>query len=138
MGIKVLGLAITSDLLQQRPWPGSNRMGTLLMKVRNDIRIADEAAAIPPPQDRMSFDQMDVAGTVPTATITRPSQGQSPPRGTHRIQQAMMAIADTEYANIDRRTVMNLANASYDETHSVTMDTNATDELEEGEYLDTN
>ena len=47
-------LGITSPLLQQKPWPGQNQMGKLLMEVRSQIR------ANPRPGDRIpDFTAMD-------------------------------------------------------------------------------
>jgi hypothetical protein len=154
------GLPITSENLLQRPWPGGNQMGIMLMKVRDEIRKDDERAGIPPPPLNHGTEFDDTAGNRPTIEIIRPqlhaiNTVQLPATlptpvtlGPHsRVQLSMMALADTHSDNIDidiehRRPAINLPNATFvhNPLHTDTMDIDNTglSDLEEGETRDSN
>jgi hypothetical protein len=70
------GLNINSDNLLQRPWPGANRMGQLLMTVRDDIRHRDESAGIAPPPLDLLRRHPTSAGNEPTVIFASPPQRQ--------------------------------------------------------------
>jgi ribA/ribD-fused uncharacterized protein len=97
------GLAMASERLDQRPWPGANNMGEMLMTVRNEIRRDDRNAGIPPPPILTNQYMPRNAGTLPTLNPGQHAIYQPPPvpLQMQAMERDLIDLGETNTPNQD-------------------------------------